>query len=270
MALGSTLHILMIATGLSMSAEANTGDTGLDATPAMHLGAPAADVTRAVAIPEPLGGGLITYDLDAAEQSLTRATLPNAPDWVVATRLLLGEAGPGRLTNNQYGLEEAVAILQTVKNRLDPSVWNPDGLRVRAWPGCGEEGTFTSCADPDQYLGLRNTRALAPTTSRASEATRHHALDVAVLAWWVVQTEAMGDVTDGAVSFVHRCGGAAYGKSTYHCDRRADVPDTPGAQPHTGPLLLRGPGEFDPRRGNYRLTETTRIDYAKGAPHLID
>lgn len=209
----------------------------------------------------------IAYDLHAATADLPMTQLATAPDWVVATRLLLGEMGSHRLADAEHAVREAVAILQTVTNRLDPEAWNPDGrARLRPWPGCDDDGTFATCAHPGQYPGLGQPRARAPLRSKVPTERLHRALDTAIVAWWLVENGHVPDVTHGAVSFVHRCGGKAYGAPTTRCDRRPDVPDVAGADPFTGPLVLKGPGAFDPSRRHYGLTETARVDYAPGAP----
>lgn len=205
---------------------------------------------------------VITYDLDAATRAIRTSDYDDAPEWLIAVRLLLSEVGTYRLVHGRYGALEALGILQTVGNRLDPEVWNPEGIDgVRAWPGCDEDGTFRTCATPSQYLGLRQRRALRPL-----EVVRDHdelaaSIDVAITAWWWFQQGKAPDVTGGSTSFVHRCGGKAYGMRTVYCDGSERTPDIPGATPHTGPLTFKGPGAWQPDRGMYRLITLATIDW---------
>lgn len=213
----------------------------------------------------------VQYDLELALMAVTPAQLEALPAWSLAVRLVLSEVGASRLLDNRWGLAEAVAVLQTVRNRLDPEVWNPAGIeRFRGYLGCdpgrGGTPTFNTCADPRQYLGLARPRALRPRTATRDPMRLLAAIDLAVAAWWLVDTELTEDLTGGATAFVHRCGGTAYGEPTTRCDGRASVPDIPGAHPHRGPLALKGPGAWLPRRGHYSLERTATIDYVRG-PH---
>lgn len=227
-----------------------------------------APVVREVVVSlEAFGGGdverRLRYDERAALRPLEVAEYATEPAWVVAVRLLLSEVGPDRLVGSEHGLVEAVGVLQTVRNRLDPDVSNPDGVPgLRPWPGCGVGGTFQSCANPDEYRGLAQRRARAPERSFADPELLREATDVAVAAWWLAFRADAPDVTRGATSFAHRCGGAAYGRSVSACDGSPDTPDVPGASPTTGPIAFRGPGGFDAARGFYRLTTLATLDYA--------
>jgi hypothetical protein len=219
---------------------------------------------RAVAVPvshaQPTGW--LAYEVDEATRTLTRQDLRTAPAWSVAARLIVSEVGPDRLVSNQWGLLEAVAIVETVTNRLDANIWNPEDVPgLRPWPGCGPGADFSSCAHPDQYLGLRNGRALDPRRAIPDEELLLHAMDVAVTAWWLHHMGDVRGVSNGATSFVHRCGGEAYGRTTHHCDGDPRVPDMPGAESATGPLVLKGPAAFDATRGRYQLTVTKVIDF---------
>ena len=110
-------------------------------------------------------------------------------------------------------------------------------------------------------MGMGTWRALAPDT-RYDAALLDRALDVAVTAWVLQETGAVEDPTHGATNYVHRCGGTAYGRSTYHCDgtRAKGVVDPPGALAHEGPTLFRAPYAIAPA-GYYRLRQVALVDY---------
>jgi hypothetical protein len=201
----------------------------------------------------------IAYDYTEVTRSIELSQMAHESDVSIAVRLLLGEVGPSRLVNNENGFEEAVGILDSVKNRMDPAAYNPEGkARFRGFPGCGPEGSLQACVNPRQYLGIQSVRALRPT-HRIRPEILEAAVDRAVLAWWLVETGTARGVSNGATSFVHRCGGTAYGLTTDYCDGRGK--DMAGAQGTTGPLVLKGPGEFLPSRGHYALVERAKVDY---------
>jgi hypothetical protein len=202
----------------------------------------------------------VSYDYREVTRTITPAELAKESDVSIAVRLLLGEVGPTRLVESEHGLDEALAILDSIANRRDPAAYNPDGrARFAGYPGCGPDGTFATCANPAQYLGLKNRRALAPTAHIPSELLEA-AVDRAVLAYWLVDTGEARGASRGATSFVHRCGGRAYGLSTDNCDGVGD--DVAGAEPNKGPLVMRGPGKFLARLGHYSLVDRVSIDYA--------
>jgi hypothetical protein len=206
----------------------------------------------------------VTYDIDAVTKPTTLAQVRKAPKWVTASRLLLGEIGIGRLRASRWSLLEGVGILQTVRNRMDPQVSNPLGVKgVANWPGCGPKGTFQTCIHPKEYLGIATTQALKPLKSTAGDLDLVlQAADRAVAAWVVFDQGLLGDVTDGATSYVHRCGGDAYGQPTTACDGRGR--DAKGANPHTGPVVFKGPGQWLAAKGHYTMSILGKIDYAKG------
>lgn len=210
----------------------------------------------------------LRYDAEAAAASLTVSDYAGQPSWVVAARIVLAEVGPGRLLHSENGMIEAVGVLQTLRNRLDAAVWNPDGVAgVRPWPGCGPTGTFHSCANPDQYRGLTQVLALRPGSAIRDPDDRARALDAAVAAWWLVFRAGVPDVTGGATGFVHRCGGTAYGQARSACDGvpAADgTPDARGATASTGPIWFRGPGRFLARAGRYETRTLRVLDYVHG------
>ncbi len=202
----------------------------------------------------------VAYDYREVTRPITPAQLQKESDVSIAVRLLLGEVGPSRLVENEHGFDEALAILDSIANRRDPAAYNPDGrARFTGYPGCGPEGTFATCANPEQYLGLQGRRALAPTVHIRPELLEA-AVDRAVLAYWLVETGAARGASKGATSFVHRCGGRAYGLSTDNCDGVGD--DVAGAEPTKGPLVMRGPGKFLASLGHYTLVDRVSIDYA--------
>lgn len=205
----------------------------------------------------------VVYDVSPALRPVRLDELATLPDVALAVRLVLSEVGPDRLLGNRNGLFEAIGVIQTVFNRLDPVAWNPEGVDgVRPWPGCDADGTFRTCAAPSQYLGLKQSRGLRPRESVRDPQRLLAATDVAVAAWWLVSTGRAPDVAAGGTSFVHRCGGAAYGARTIYCDGRGPTADTAGANPRTGPIVFKAPGHFQPDRGFYTLRDAARIDYA--------
>ena len=206
-------------------------------------------------------GGRISYDFHDVTAPIRYEDLDGESELSLAVRLIISEVGADRLIANRYGLDEAIGILYTVDNRLNPDVYNPlDVPHAPAFPGCGPKGTFAACINAQQYLGMSTWRALNPA-SRYRPELLHKAVDVAVTAWWLQENRLVDDITDGATSYVHRCGGRAYGMTTPHCDghlgRRGG--DVPGANPYTGPLVFKAPSVF--RKGSYVLRESRLVDY---------
>ena len=219
----------------------------------------------ALALPARSGGEWLTYDLDAVTHAVGARDLGDESELSLAVRLLLSEVGADRLVVNRYGLLEGVGILYTVDNRLDAGAYNPEQRPVTPiFPGCGPTGTFATCTNAGQYLGMATWRALDPG-SRYDPALLEAAADVAVVAWWLQENRLVPDFTDGATNYTHRCGDAAYGLTTPHCDghlgRRHRRGDVPGANPHTGPLVFRAPEVFLPRKGFYSLFVSRWVDY---------
>lgn len=217
----------------------------------------------ALGVPERTGGEWLSYDLAALTRALSYEELQEEPELSLAVRLILSEVGADRLLANRYGLLEAVGILYTVDNRLDPQVYNPlDRAVAPIFPGCGPEGSFASCANAQQYLGMETWRALDPG-SRYDAALLEAAVDVAVVAWWLQENRLIPDFTGGATNYTHRCGDAGYGLTTHHCDGHLGRPrkDVRGANPFTGPLVFRTPEVFLDRRGHYSLTISRWVDY---------
>lgn len=215
----------------------------------------------------------VVYDPEEVLAPVAVRDYARLPAWAVAARLLLAEVGVGRLTRSEHALAEAVGILETIRNRLEPAVWDAEGRGVRPWPGCAVDdpaadpvttGAWHRCATPSQYLGLRHTRALAPRRATRDDAALAAAVDVAVAAWVLHTEDGVAGLTHGAVSFVHRCGGAAYGARTVFCDRRRSTPDVRGAESTTGPIVFKGPGPFLRNAGRYELVETQVVDFVPG------
>ena len=212
----------------------------------------------------------LAYDYEEVTRPVSAASLANEREVSVAVRLLVSEIGAERLVGSDNGFFEALAILQTVRNRLDPEASNPDGVEGhQGFPGCGVSGDFRSCADPQEYLGLQTSRALTPA-DRYPAVLLRQATDIAALAWIVDQQGWVQDFTGGSTSFVHLCGGAAYGRSTWYCDGHADngVEDLPGADPHVGPALFWRPTEIAPG-GHYQMERTILIDYLPEGKRLV-
>lgn len=209
------------------------------------------------------GGVWLSYDLDEVTRPLSAAELADEGELSLAVRLILSEVGADRMLSNRYGLYEAIGILYTVDNRLDATVYNPeDQPRAPVFEGCGADGSFYTCANADQYLGMATWRALDPG-SRYRPALLEAATDLAVTAWWLQERGLVADFTEGATNYTHRCGATAYGLTTHHCDRHMGRPrrDVRGANPHTGPLVFRAPEVFRARAGLYSLYQSRWIDY---------
>lgn len=220
--------------------------------------------TAALGIPGQPGGVWLSYDYEQITRPLSEAELLHEPELSLAVRLVISEVGADRLLYNRFGLLEAIGILYTVDNRLDRDVYDP--LAVATAPvfeGCGAAGSFATCANADQYLGMATWRALSPR-SRYRPALLEAAVDRAVIAWWLQENALVDDFTHGATNYVHRCGGAAYGMTTHHCDGHLGKPrrDVKGANPFTGPIVFRAPEAWLARRGFYSLYETVHVDYA--------
>lgn len=217
----------------------------------------------ALGVGELSGGEWLSYDFSAVTRALSYAELQDEPELSLAVRLIVSEIGADRLLANRYGLLEAVGILYTVDNRLSPAAYDPENRRrVPIFPGCGTEGTFASCANASQYLGMGTWRALDPG-SRYDPGLLEAAVDVAVVAWWLEERGLVPDFTEGATNYTHRCGDAGYGLTTHHCDRHMGRPrgDVKGANPFTGPLVFRTPEVFLDRRGHYSLYVSRWVDY---------
>ena len=232
--------------------------------PPVCLGTPPCEDERAIEVDLARVGGqgvaTVAYDHAEVVRRVRLARMGEESDLSVAVRLLLGEVGAERLLANQHAMEEALAVLATVRNRLDPAVWNPEQRPAAPWPGCEAGARFAECARPDQYLGLRAWRALHPEAHVPADQLEP-AVVVAVTAWWLLSTDAAEDPTGGAVSFVHRCGGEAYGQPTTHCDG-AGEDDVEGAHPSTGPVVFRGPLRWDPEQGRYLMWRKHQVEYA--------
>ena len=210
------------------------------------------------------GGVWLRYDYDEVTRTLSRADLLVERELSLAVRLVISEVGADRLLLNRFGVGEAMGILFTVDNRLDPRVYNViDEAVAPVFPGCGVHGSFAACANAQQYLGMGTWRALEPAL-RYDPTLLEPAVDLAVTAWWLQEQGLVDDFTDGATNYVHRCGGAAYGLPTMRCDAHignSARDDVPGANPHTGPIVFRGPTTWNARRGVYDIAESRRLEY---------
>jgi hypothetical protein len=212
-----------------------------------------------------IGGGSewIAYDVHELTRPIRSSWLRIESELSVAVRLVISEVGADRLVVSRYGLLEALGVLATVRNRRDPAVYNPENIeQAPVFPGCGLGASFNACANAAQYNGMETWRALDPTRHYPPDVLQA-AVDLAVVAWWIHDAELLEDFTGGATNYVHRCGGAAYGLSTHHCDAHMGRPerDVRGAEPSTGPLLLKAPGRWLAHRGFYALYESRRVEY---------
>ncbi len=233
------------------------------------INGPSPDLREVFVDPEALGladlpgATILRYDYHQVTRQLTGSELLSEDELSLAVRLIISEVGADRLLANRYGLLEAIGILYTVDNRLEWEIYNPlDQPKAPAYEGCGPDGEFATCANPQQYLGMATWRALDPA-SRYRPELLEAAVDRAVLAWWLQESRLVEDFTSGATVYVHRCGGTAYGLTTHHCDRHLGRPrrDVPGANPFTGPLVFRAPEAWLPRRGFYSLYISGVVDW---------
>jgi hypothetical protein len=208
----------------------------------------------------------VTYDLEAVLAPTSLDALRRRPDWVVGVRLLLGEVGAWRLRDSRWALLEGVGILETVRNRFDPNLANP--LRVPGvadWPGCGPGARFADCIDPAQYVGLTTDRALRPRVAVPDPEELTLAADRAVAAWYVFEEALLGEITAGATSFVHLCGGPdgpaspTYGAPLAGCSAA-------GGDPSRGPAVFRGPSTWSAKQGRYTLETLATVDFEPGLP----
>jgi hypothetical protein len=208
------------------------------------------------------GGQWITYDYDEVTRAVSTAQLLEESELSLAVRLIVSEVGADRLLVNRNAMLEAIGILYTVDNRLDPVGYNPENRpEAPLFPGCGPQGTFASCANAQQYLGMATWRALNPAGGY-DERVLEAATDVAVTAWWLQENGFIPDFTQGATSYVHRCGDAAYGQPTTACDAHLGRPagDIRGGNPFTGPIVFKAPGPWT-THGHYALVEVRQIEY---------
>lgn len=203
----------------------------------------------------PTGIENVTYDLDAVLRPTSVSGLRNLPDWAVAVRLVLSEAGADRLVANRYGMLEAMGIIETVFHRMDAEFYNPNGIRgAGAFPGCtGTGATFASCANPQQYYGVSRDRALNPAAVYGRREMLLEAIDISVAAWWMLDTHMVENITNGATSFRHACGGEQYGAPSTQCGSTI-----------TGPIVFSGPTSWNRSEGRYTMSQTRRVDYRPG------
>ena len=213
----------------------------------------------------------IGYDYEAVTRPVPYEEFEGESELSLAVRLLMSEVGADRMVMNTHSLYESIGILYTVDNRLDPVTANPAGfVGQRPFPGCGPGGGFATCANAKEYLGMRTWRAENPA-ARYRDALLEQAVDVAVVAWTLQQERLVPDFTYGATSYVHRCGGAAYGKATWYCDgtRKRGIRDYRGAEAHTGPILFRKPTPIEGRH-RYSFEPAVSIHYERGvSPSLF-
>ncbi|MCB9746119.1 MAG: hypothetical protein H6740_26320 [Alphaproteobacteria bacterium] len=204
----------------------------------------------------------LSYDYDEVTRAVPYTEFEGESELSLAVRLLISEVGADRLLMNQLGLMEAIGILYTVDNRLNPFTSNPARFaRFNSFPGCGPYGDFATCTTAIEYIGMDTWRAVDPS-SRYPAAMLQSAVDLAVVAWHLQEEGLVADPTGRATSYVHRCGGAAYGMTTWHCDGSwaQGIRDVPGANPVTGPIVFKRP-ERKGHRVAYRMVESVQIDY---------
>ena len=211
----------------------------------------------------------LTYTPSELLRRVRKRQLSDLDEASYAVRLIISEVGADRLLKSAHGLEEALAILHTVGNRLDPAIYDPDGAGVKPYEGCGPLGSFNDCANPIQYLGMATSRALKPLEAYNRDMIID-TTDIAFVAWTLYNEGLVPDFTGGATVYVHRCGGTAYGRSTWHCDGNDSrgIQDIRGANPHTGPMVLSAPissadggGQYLASRGYYNIRRTHTVDY---------
>lgn len=198
----------------------------------------------------------VVYDHDAVTRPTTFKALRQTPEWQVGVRLALGEMGAWRLRDSRWGVLEAVGMFETVNNRLDPDLANPLREPSADWPGCGKGGTFSSCVDPGQYYGLNSDRALRPRAVTPAE-TLDAGVQVAVAAWFVYEEALLGEITAGATSFCHLCGGRGYGRPYDQCSGSGD-------DAARGPIVFRGPSTWLKSQKRYSLSPLAVVDFEVG------
>jgi hypothetical protein len=214
----------------------------------------------------PLGrpdGVWLSYSYAEVTAPRTAEELAYESELSLAVRLIISEVGADRMLASDLALMESIGILYTVDNRLDPVIYNPENRsNAPIFPGCGPDGTFYTCSNAQQYLGMATWRALDPASSYDPELLEE-AVDLAVLAWYLQERGLVADPTEQATNYVHRCGGAAYGEPTWRCDAHLGRPaqDIPGANPHTGPIVFKAPVRFLENRGHYIVDISRFIDY---------
>ncbi len=202
------------------------------------------------------------YDYPAAMRKVTPDELLHESEESMVVRTLISEIGGERMIASRNGLMEAIAILYTVAHRQDPYYSNPEGIPdYIGYKGCEPGRRYAECANAVEYLGLGTWRGLHPDRHR-DKATLQAAADLAIVAWNLQRYGIVEDWTEGSTSFVHRCGGVAYGMGTYHCDGTLDfgVKDVPGAHPNKGPAVFKTLTTYD-RHGFYDLRETVSVHY---------
>lgn len=245
----------------------------LEVDPCPDLSTDCVDVRRVFVDLTPHGepGGVwLHYDYHAVTRALTEEQLGGEDELSLAVRLLISEIGADRMLASEEAVTEAIGILYTVDNRLDPLVFNPEGRSdAPDFPGCGLSGSFYSCANAQQYLGMATWRALDPQLGYGHDMLGD-AVDLTVVAWYLQERRLVDDPTEGATSYVHRCGGAAYAMPTWACDAHLGRPwsDVPGANPHTGPIMFKAPTRWLHRRGHYTYEPVRFVDYVPRAEQI--
>ncbi len=209
-------------------------------------------------------GVWLSYDYAEVTAPRTAAALAEESELSLAVRLIISEVGADRMLQSDLALMESIGILYTVDNRLDPVAYNPENRPdAPVFPGCGPDGSFYTCTNPQQYLGMATWRALDPAAHYSPEMLED-AVDLAVLAWYLQERGLVSDPTGQATNYVHRCGGDAYGLPTWRCDAHLGHParDIPNANPHTGPIVFKAPARYLERRGYYVVEISRFIDYS--------
>ncbi|MFT5681672.1 MAG: hypothetical protein ACI8RZ_002578 [Myxococcota bacterium] len=215
----------------------------------------------------PLGrpdGVWLSYDYAEVTGPISADDLAHESELSLAVRLIISEVGADRMLQSDLALMESIGILYTVDNRLDPTVYNPENRpSAPVFPGCGPDGSFYTCTNAQQYLGMSTWRALDPAAHYNPEMLED-AVDLAVLAWYLQERDLISDPTEQATNYVHRCGGDAYGLPTWRCDAHLGRParDIPNANPHTGPIVFKAPARYLERRGYYVVEISRFIDYS--------
>jgi RHS repeat-associated protein len=212
--------------------------------------------------------GVVSLNYNYAEvtKKISKEELGSQREFAIAVRLIIGEVGADRLVANKYGIHEGIGILNAVRNRLNPDIYDPESRGVRPYSGCGESGSFTSCVVVGaavQYPGILTQRGLNPR-AKYKENILGPVADRATIAYYVYSRGV--DNTNGATEYRHRCGppgSVSYNRETYYCDKEPNPDDIPGSDPYSGPLRFLGPKRFLPSKGFYGLDYTgVTIDYS--------
>ncbi len=168
--------------------------------------------------------GVVTFTYNKTQATrwvLDYADMYQTGETSVAIRVVLGEIH-GRILTNIHGMAEAIGILFTVQNRaLSPAYNRCSNIRDCILYNTGGN------IQVGGFKGIRSPRAFDPlcqngdSCQNAYGVTRKDqaikAVDYAAIALKIVRNGLLADFTQGADSFVHRCGGNQYNQYSDNC-----------------------------------------------------